>query len=55
MLEINSGKELYYIKMFIHIVYYITIAQHKYQSAEIRNIDAKPTQAADWGFATKVN
>jgi hypothetical protein len=20
---------------------------------EIRNIDAKPTQAADWGFATK--
>jgi hypothetical protein len=20
---------------------------------EIRNVDAKPTQAADWGFATK--
>jgi hypothetical protein len=27
--------------------------QHKYQSAEIRNVEAKPTQAADWGFATK--
>ena len=37
----------------IHRVYYITIVQHNYQSAEIRNVDAKPTQAADWGFATK--
>jgi hypothetical protein len=37
----------------IHKVYYITIAQYKYQSAEIRNVEAKPTQAADWGFATK--
>jgi hypothetical protein len=35
MLEINSGKVLYY------------------QSAEIRNVDVKPIQAADWGFATK--
>jgi hypothetical protein len=37
----------------IHRVYYITIVQHNYQSAEIRNVDAKPTQAADWGFSTK--
>jgi hypothetical protein len=55
MLEINSGKVLDYIKMSktIHRVYYITIVQHNYQSAEIRNVDAKPTQDPDWGFATK--
>jgi hypothetical protein len=37
------------------MVYYITIVQQNYQSAEIQNVDAKPRQAADWGFVTKVN
>jgi hypothetical protein len=32
---------------------YITIVQHNYQSVKIRSVDAKPTQAADWGLATK--
>ena len=27
------------------------MVQHNYQSTEIRNVDAKPTQAADWEFA----
>jgi hypothetical protein len=43
MLEINRGK----------VLDYITIVQHNYQSAELRNVEAKPTQATDWGFATK--
>jgi hypothetical protein len=55
MLKINSGKILYYIKMSKTSTEskYITIVQYNYQSVEIRSIDAKPTQAADWGFATK--
>ena len=55
LLEINSGKGtlLRQDVQDIHRVYYITIVQHNYQSAEIRNVDAKPTHTADWGFATK--
>jgi hypothetical protein len=56
MLKVNSGKVflLHQDVQDIHIVYYITIV-YKYQSAEKRNVDDKPTQAADWGFATKIN
>jgi hypothetical protein len=55
MLKINSGKGtlLHQDVQDIHRVYYITIVQHNYQSARLRDVEAKPTQAADWGFATK--
>jgi hypothetical protein len=48
MLEINSRKGilLHQDVQDIHRVYYITIVQHNYQSTEIRNVDAKPIQAA---------
>jgi hypothetical protein len=56
MLKVNSGKVLLLHQdvQDIHRVYYITIV-YKYQSAEKRNVDDKPTQAADWGFSTKIN
>jgi hypothetical protein len=56
MLESNSGKVLYYIKMSKTSTESNIIHNHcstYYQSAEIRNVDAKPTQAADWGVCER--
>jgi hypothetical protein len=51
--KLRKGTWLHQDVQDIHRVYYITIVQHNYQSAKIQNVEAKPTQAADWGFATK--
>jgi hypothetical protein len=57
MLKLSSGKVLSYIKMSKTSIesntypWSLTITS----KCGIRNIDEKPTQAADWGFATKVN
>ena len=57
MLKINSGKYFNYTRCPRHpqSLLHNHNVRHNYQSAEKRKVDDKPTQEADWGFATKIN